>query len=118
MEVLADRVHRYAPPAWRMYEALIGERPQWYRAGPREVEPHVLRAERPSLVVLSSPWPAAPDDVIELHISDHREGSAIRLIWRTPSPPDVRGIAIVRHQLNRRIAGDLRHWVDTGSRVD
>ncbi len=49
--VYAERVHKYAPPPWRMFDALVDERHRWLRLRNREVDPVVIKAERPTLVV-------------------------------------------------------------------
>lgn len=115
--VLAEREHRFAPPSWRMFDALVFELDQWVRLRPREVMPEVLEHERPGRVVWSSLWPVSPEDRIQFHLRPDGAGSAIRFEWTTKSPPDERGIGLVRHHLNEMIAGHLRDWVDTEERA-
>ena len=112
-EVLADREHRFAPPPWRMYDALTDEIERWLRLRPREVSPQVLIKSRPSHVVWSSLWPVSPEDRIEFHIRPDGAGAAVRFVWSSTKPPDERGIGLVRHHLNEAIAEHLRDWVDT-----
>jgi len=63
--VYADKVHKYAPPPWRMFDALVHERDRWLRVQDREVDPGVIKAERPTLVVWGSLWPVSPGDTID-----------------------------------------------------
>jgi hypothetical protein len=46
-QVLAERVHRYAPPPWRMFDALVDEIDEWLVLRPGEVNPTVNEAVRP-----------------------------------------------------------------------
>ena len=80
---------------------------------PREVPPRVVTSSRPSRVVWSSLWPVSPGDRIDFHIRPDGAGSAVRFVWTSPTPPDERGIGLVRHHLNEAIGGDLRWWVDS-----
>ena len=113
-DVFGDRSHRFAPPAWVMFDALTVDLDKWLDLAPGEVRPTVLEAERPRRVVWSSFWPVSPDDTVELLLAAEGPGTLLRFIWRSPSPPDDRGIAITRQRLNQKLAGDLREWVDTG----
>ena len=111
--VLAERVHKLAPPPWRVFEALTDEIDRWLVVRPREVVPEVLEEVRPSRVVWGSLWPVSPDDTIEFSIEPHQSGTALRFTWSTASPPDERGIGLVRHRLNEAIGGQLRDLLDT-----
>ncbi len=111
--VYAERVHKYAPPPWRMFDALVLERDLWLRLREREVDPGVIKSERPTLVVWGSLWPVSPDDTIEFHLSSEDGGTAMRFTWYSASPPDDRGVGFVRQRLNRALGEDLREWVDT-----
>lgn len=113
--VLADREHRFAPPPWRMFDALVTEHEKWLRLRPREVSPDVEEQERPHHVIWTSLWPISPDDRIEFYVRPDGAGSAVRFVWCSRRPPDEKGIGLVRHHLNEMIAGDLRRWV--GSEV-
>lgn len=112
-ELLADRRHRLAPPPWRIYVALSEEIDRWLTLRPREVAPSVVKAVRPSVIEWSSLWPVSPDDSITFDIEPDGAGCAVRLRWWTASPPDERGVALVRHRLNNAIGGELRDFVDT-----
>jgi hypothetical protein len=109
----ADRVQKYAPPPWRIFDALVDEREKWLLVRDHEVDPDVLDAVRPSLVVWGSLWPVSPDDTIEFHLTPAVGGTAMRFTWYTASPPDDRGIGLVRQHLNTALGQDLREWVDT-----
>jgi len=116
-DVFGDRSHRFAPPTWVMFDALTVDLDKWLDLAPGEVRPRVLEAERPSRVVWSSFWPVSPNDTVELLLAPDGAGTTLRFIWRSPSPPDERGVAITRQRLNQKLGGDLREWVDTGSRI-
>jgi len=113
-EVFADRTHKYAPPPWRMFEALTDERETWLLLRPGEVLPPVLEAVSPTSVVWGSLWSAAPHDVVELTITPDGAGAAVRMVWRTPTPPDERGVGLVRKRLAEAFGAHVRLWVDTG----
>ena len=112
--VLADREHRFAPPPWRMHDALATEVDEWLRLRPREMQPEILAQVRPEFVRWGSLWPISPHDEIEFRVRPDGAGSAVRVLWTSTKPPDERGINLVRHHLNEVIAGDLRFWVDRG----
>jgi len=57
----------------------------------REVDPGVITAERPSLVVWGSLWPVRPADTIEFQLSSANLGTAMRFVWYSDPPPDERG---------------------------
>lgn len=104
-DVFADRSHRFAPPAWVMFDALTVDLDKWLDLAPGEVQPRVLEAERPRRVVWSSFWPASPNDTVELLLAPDGPGTTLRFIWRSPSPPDERGVAITRQRARRRAPG-------------
>lgn len=111
----ADRVHKYAPPPWRMFDALVDERDRWLLLRDREVDPKVLEAVRPTLVVWGSLWLVSPEDSIRFELTPAESGTAMRFLWCTGLPPDDRGIALVRQRLNTAFGQDLREWVDTAA---
>jgi len=94
-----------------VYDALTTEREHWMRLHPGEVLPEVLEAEPPSRVVWSSFWPAAPDDTIEVLLEEKFTGTTLRWIWRSPTPPDARGVGITRQRVNKKLGGDVRGWL-------
>jgi hypothetical protein len=101
-----------------MFVALTEEVEQWLRLRPREVPPKVIAQTRPGHVAWSSLWPASPGDQIDFHIRTDGAGSAVRFVWSSPTPPDERGVGLVRHHLNQAFADDLRYWVDQQVRRD
>ncbi len=66
MDVFGDRSHRFAPPAWVMFDALTVDLHKWLDLASAEVRPRILEAERPNRVVWSSFWPVSPNDTVEL----------------------------------------------------
>ena len=110
--VLGEATHRY--PDWdraTVFDALTTHRRRWIHLHPGEVLPSVMWSERPSRVVWSSFWPAAPDDTSELLLEESRPGTtAVRWIWRSPTPPDDRGVGITRQRLNTKLGADIRGW--------
>ena len=112
--VLAAGVHKYAPPPWRMFDALVDEIAEWLTVQPGEVAPNVTEAMRPERVLWSSLWPASPGDTFEFTVEPDGEGSQVRFVWRSPSPPEGEGIGLVRHRLNKSFGDHLRSFVDTG----
>ncbi|MBV8931987.1 MAG: hypothetical protein JO285_05470, partial [Kutzneria sp.] len=116
-DVFGDRIHRFAAPAWVMFEALTVDLHKWLDLVPGEVRPRPLDAERPHRVVWSSLWPVRPEDTVEFYLAPDGPGTTLRFVWRSPSPPDERGVAITRQRLNRKLGGDLRRFIDEGPPV-
>lgn len=112
-QVLAERVHKYAPPPWRMYEALVHEARKWLVLRPGEVDPEIVEVTRPHRVVWSSLWPVSASDTIEFTIEPFEAGTALQFRWLSDSPPDDRGLGLVRHRLNEGFGAHLREFVDT-----
>ena len=110
--ILGEATHRY--PDWDLdtvFEALTTHRQDWLQLHPGEILPSVLDSQRPSRVVWSSFWPAAPGDTIELLLEESRRGAtAVRWIWRSPTPPDDRGVGITQQRLNTKLGADIRGW--------
>lgn len=96
-----------------MFDALVVERDKWLLLRDGEVDPKVLEAVRPTLVVWASLWPVSPEDTVRFELTPAESGTAMRFLWCTGSPPDDRGIAFVRQRLNTAFGQDLREWVDT-----
>ena len=111
-DVLADRTHRFAAPRWVVYEALTGEQDRWLVLNPGEVRPTVRSAVRDESIIWSSFWPVSPDDTIEFELSRDGSGTGMRFRWLSDQPPDERGINLTRQRLNKKLASDLRAWVD------
>lgn len=112
-EVFGDRTHRLAAPTWVVFKALTAELDEWLDLAPGDVRPQILAADEPHRVVWSSLWPVSPDDTVEFQLSRSGGGTELRFIWRSPSPPYERGIAITRQRLNRKLGGNLRGWTDS-----
>jgi hypothetical protein len=108
---LRSRTRSQAPPAWAMFDALsdpVGDqaRREWLRLEDGELLPQVVRADRPSLVIWTSPWPDRPDDLIRFDIEDHR------LTWTLlgdAGPADEPRLDQLRYRLDVIINSDLRH---------
>src|SRR4051794_24879950 len=112
-DIFGDRSHRFAAPVWVVFDALTVDQDKWLDLATGEVAPRAIEAERPRRVVWSSLWPVSPGDTVEFHLARYGGGTELRFIWRSPSPPDERGIAITRQRLNRKLGGDLRGWTDS-----
>jgi hypothetical protein len=111
-EVLGDAIHAYR--GWdsqTLFDALTIDRGEWIVLHPGEVLPDVLEAERPSRVVWSSFWPAAPDDTVELLLEQSAGSTTVRWVWRSFTAPDARGVGITRQRLNTKLGGDIRGWL-------
>jgi len=110
--VLGDTMHLYRDwDCGTVFNGLTAHRESWMRLHPGEVLPEVLEAEAPSRVVWSSFWPVAPDDTIELLLEQKTAGTSLRWVWRSPTPPDARGVAITRQRVNTKLGGDIRGWL-------
>ena len=101
-----------APPAV-VWGSLVephapGSRP-WLVLLPDEVEPQVLEAQRPRLVVWSSLWPSRPRDQVRLDLQDVGGGTSLRFTLLTPDePPDESKTGHLRKRLNHLLFADLR----------
>ncbi len=113
--VFGDRTHRFAAPARVIFDALTVDQDKWLDLAPGEMAPRILEADRPHRVLWSSLWPVSPGDTIEFQLVRHGAGTELRLVWRSASPPDERGIGITRQRLNRKLGSDLRAWTDSAS---
>ena len=101
-----------APPrvVWRSLAEPYqpGARP-WLRLLDDEVEPRLLGAREPELVVWSSLWPRRPGDVLTFALRPVAGGTA--LCWTLTSPaelPDDSVTGHLRHRVNRLLWSDLR----------
>jgi hypothetical protein len=85
-----------------------GTRP-WLRLLDDEVQPHVVTAEEPRLVVWSSLWPRRPDDVLTFELRP--DGAETALCWTlstTAELPDASLTGHLRHRVNHLLWSDLR----------
>jgi hypothetical protein len=117
-EIVGDRIHRFAAPMWVVFDALTLDVGEWLGLDRGEIAPRIVKAVPPGRVVWSSLWPASPDDTVEFELSRYGVGTALRFVWRSPSPPDDRGIDLARQGLNRKLGENLRGWVDSGSSAE
>ena len=74
-----------------------------------EVEPSVLAAESPRLVVWSSLWPSRPNDQVRLELEGIGGETSLRFTLLTPDkPPDESKTGHLRKRLNYLLFADLR----------
>lgn len=102
-----------APPA-AVWESLVdphrSESRRWLVLLPDEVEPRVLHAQKPDLVVWSSLWPSRPREQVRLQLEDVGGETALRFTLLTPDePPDDSKLGHMRKRLNRPLFADLRY---------
>lgn len=101
-----------APPAV-VWESLVdphqpGSR-RWLVLLSDEVEPSVLAAESPRLVVWSSLWPSRPNDQVRLELEGIGGETSLRFTLLTPDkPPDESKTGHLRKRLNYLLFADLR----------
>lgn len=100
----------YAPPAWRMFEALVDERDKWLTPNPGEQSPAVVEARRPDRVVLR-PWVDEIVEEVEVVLAPNGAGSQLTVIALTSVVvPEER--QRVRHRIGVLFGESLREWVD------
>jgi hypothetical protein len=105
---------KYAPPPWRMYEAVTDELDRWLPLVAGEVRPKVSQASyRPSAVVFR-PWIDPTIREVEIEItSDGSCGSSMRILATAKaqllSDEERRR---VRYRLGTVFGSALRKWVD------
>jgi hypothetical protein len=107
------RQWKYAPPPWRMFDALTDELGHWLDLRNEDGVPEVERAVRPALVVYR-PWVDGWIDRVEVEIdSDGVEGSLLRVAATAKEPvlsdEDRRQS---RYRLGKVFGSALRRWVD------
>lgn len=85
---LGSRERTQPPPPHIVWESLTDSRRpggrQWLDLRADEVDPRVLRAVRPELVVWSSLWPERPGDEIRFDIRPAANGCSLRWALLTP----------------------------------
>ncbi|MFC6079841.1 SRPBCC family protein [Sphaerisporangium aureirubrum] len=111
---LGARERKQAPPPRVVWECLTEPRRpgvrSWLELREGEIEPRIIEAVCPTLVVWSSLWPARPRDVIRFDLRDAGDGCALR--WTLLSPDEAPGDALLghlRHRLNYLINARLRY---------
>jgi hypothetical protein len=111
---IIGRRWKYAPPPWRMYEALTDELDRWLPFAAGETRPKVDQAScRPSSVVFR-PWIDKTIRQVEVEItSDGSSGSSMRVLATAKthllSDEERRR---VRYRLGTIFGLALRKWVD------
>jgi len=90
-DVYGDRVHRFAAPAWVIFDALTVGQDEWVVLAPGETAPKVIESERPRRVVWSSLWPVGPDDTVEFRLSRYGAGTEVRFVCQAPRRPTREG---------------------------
>jgi hypothetical protein len=118
MEVLSRKRNQPAPPHV-LFEALTQpnrdpSRP-WLLLVDGELDPRVISAEAPHLVVWSSLWPDRPEATIRFELPPDRDGYGTDLRWTLdldePTPGKDRLVAM-RRRINLLINGNLRQTFD------
>lgn len=82
----------------------------WLNLLPDEVDPQILQADAPDLVVWSSLWPSRPNDQVRFELRLVRNDTALTFRLLTPDdPPDASKLGHLRHRLNHLLFADLRY---------
>lgn len=102
-----------APPS-AVWDSLVElRRPgarRWLVLLSDEIEPKVLKAEKPNLVVWSTLWPSRPNDQVHLELSDMAGETSLRFTLLTPDEaPDQIKTGHLRKRLNHLLFADLRY---------
>ncbi|WP_248966091.1 hypothetical protein [Sphaerisporangium perillae] len=102
---LGSRERTQPPPPHVVWRSLVDPwRPggrEWLDLRPDEVEPRILQAVEPALVVWSSLWPERPGDEIRFDVGPAQNGCALRWTLLTPGEaPERAVIDHLRHRLN------------------
>jgi hypothetical protein len=85
-----------------------GARP-WLDLADAEIDPRILEADEPSLVVWSTLWPDRPDETIRFDIESHAGGCRLRWTLRTGGePPTDSRLGHMRFRINVLINDRLR----------
>ena len=87
----------------------LGSRP-WLSLLDDEVEPRILEAQKPQLVVWSSIWPKTPDEVIRFEVApDGYSGTTLTWTLTSPIELDPSVVGHQRFRLNKLLWADLRY---------
>ncbi len=113
IEVGARARTQPAPP-WALFEALTQPRRQsaraWLGLLDDEVEPAVVEAEHPYLVVWSSLWTERPDARVRFELARDGSGSVLRWVLLVEGPePEAAVLGHLRKRLNQLINASLRY---------
>ncbi|WP_296607027.1 hypothetical protein [Nocardioides sp.] len=85
----------------------------WLALRGDEIEPEVLGAARPHLVVWSSLWPARPDDRVEMTLTARGTETLLGFRLLAPgAPPGDDLTQRIRYRVNRLLYDDLRRSYD------
>lgn len=102
---IGSRERTLAPGPHIVWRSLVepsapGTRP-WLELLSDEVQPAVLDADEPSLVVWSSLWPDRSEDIVRLNLRAKGQGTALRWTALTPGEvPNPSRAGHVRFRLN------------------
>ena len=111
---IGSRARKLPAPPSVVWDSLTephrhGARP-WLNLLDDEVEPRVLKAERPTRVVWSSLWPSRPDDEVHFELAAVGSETSLRFTLLTPDEaPDESKVGHLRHRLNHLLFADLRY---------
>lgn len=103
MQAVATRRRTQPPPTWVVFEDLANPGRatgrSWLYLLDDETPPHVLAAQRPTLVVWSSIWTKRPDANIQFDLAGSGSETALRwtLLVEPPAPDD----RLFRHMCQR-----------------
>jgi hypothetical protein len=107
------RKWNYAPPPWRMFDAVVDERDRWLHLLDDEVEVQVYEAQRPDAVVFV-PWVNPLVIATTVAISrDGYSGSNLRITAQL----DGRDVPLkekvwIKYRIGMLFGQLLRDWVD------
>ena len=86
MREVGARSRSQPAPSWALFEALSqpdrGPSRPWLRLLDDEVEPRVIEAVEPQLIVWSSLWARRPDARVRFDLSPHGPGCTLRWVLR------------------------------------
>jgi hypothetical protein len=100
-----------------VFDAVVGEIPDWWIDRIGERPPEVVRREGSHFVVFRSPVIERPDDTVELAIRPRGAGCDVELTIRAPEAASVADLAVLRHRWGHHLGGELREWLDHGTPV-
>ena len=116
MITVGSRRRNQPAPPHVLYEALTtpdrdSARP-WLLLLDDEVQPEIVTAEEPSLVVWSSLWRRRPEARIRFELPGDRSGYGTDLSWELlveEPPPDASLLGHMRRRINHLINANLRY---------
>ncbi|MET9487393.1 hypothetical protein [Nocardia sp. NPDC006630] len=115
MREIGSRARTLPAPLHVVWRSLVEPRQAkarpWLHLLPDEVEPTLLAADEPGVVVWSSLWPSRPDDQVRFDLRATERGETLLrfTLLAHGEPPDQSKVGHLRYRMNKLLFTDLRY---------